>query len=211
MLSKITSLIVIFLLILLIALNCYYSKKNEELTNFKLSRIKEEFKKENGLLSPFDLNTSNIVNSYDKKMLIDPFTAPRNRMENDVISDLNVYQNFNQSTHGKLNNYHVIGVLNLSNKTPDIDKIGPFDQKDIKNNATFDNNVLQLYGRQKYPRGREYEYYTVITSGNQTIKIPLYSKNKQELYDGDELFIKELNKYYIVSKYPTEEIEYIPY
>ena len=45
MLSKITSFIVIFLLILLIALNCYYSKKNEELTNFKISRIKEEFKK----------------------------------------------------------------------------------------------------------------------------------------------------------------------
>ena len=31
------------------------------------------------------------------------------------------------------------------------------------------------------------------------------------LNNSDELFIKELNKYYIVSKYPAEEIEYIPY
>lgn len=211
MLSKIISLIVIILLIFLIALNCYYNKKNEELINLKISKIQNDLKKENGYLTPFFMNSNNIIKNYDKRMLSDPFTAPRSRVENDVISDLNIYQNFNQSTHGKLNDYHIIGVLNLSNKTPDIDKIGPFNQNEIKNNATFHNNILQLYGRQKYPGGREYEYYTVITSGNQTIKIPIFNRNKQELYDGDEIFIKELNKYYIVSKYPTEEIEYIPY
>lgn len=214
MLSKISSLIVIVLLIILIVLNCWCNKKNQELTNLKFSNLKEELQKEksNGLKERINdfFNNRQIVRNYDHRILSDPFKDPRNRMENDIITDLNVYDNFNISTHGKLNDFHVIGVLNLSNEEPMIKNIGPFDQTEIMNNATIYNNVLQLYGRQKYAGGKEYEYYTTITSGNQTLKIPIFNKHKQELYDGDKVFIKELNKHYIVSKYPTEEIEYIP-
>ena len=214
MLSKVTSLLVVVLLIILIVLNCYFTKKQEELTNLKLENIKEEFKKEQeeiGLkpnssfskeLYPFNVKNNFIIKNYDKKILKDYFTAPRNRVENDIINNLDLYDNFNLSTHGKLNDYHIIGILNLSKKSDE--------KTEIENNATEYNNILQLYGRQKYPGGREYEYYTFITSGNQNIKIPINNKNKTELYDGDEVYIKELNKYYIVSKYPMEEIVYIP-
>ncbi len=201
MLSKVTSLLVVVLLIILIVLNCYFTKKQEELTNLKLENIKEEFKKEQELY-PFNVKNNFIIKNYDKKILKDYFTAPRNRVENDVINNLDLYDNFNLSTHGKLNDYHIIGILNLSKKSDE--------KTEIENNATEYNNILQLYGRQKYPGGREYEYYTFITSGNQNIKIPINNKNKTELYDGDEVYIKELNKYYIVSKYPMEEIVYIP-
>lgn len=214
MLSKISSLIVIVLLIILIVLNCWCNKKNQELTNLKFSNLKEELQKEknNGIRERINdfFNNRQIVRNYDHRILSDPFKDPRNRMENDVISDLNVYDNFNISTHGKLNDFHVIGVLNLSNQPSNIEELGPFNQTEVVNNATIYNNVLQLYGRQKYAGGKEYEYYTTITSGNQTLKIPIFNKHKQELYDGDKIFIKELNKHYIVSKYPTEEIEYIP-
>lgn len=214
MLSKVSSLIVIILLVVLIVLNCWCNKKNQELTNLKFSNLKEELQKEksNGLKEKINdfFNNRQIIKNYDHRILSDPFKDPKNRMENDVISDLNVYDNFNISTHGKLNDFHVIGVLNLSNQIPENKEIGPFDQKEIVNNATIYNNVLQLYGRQKYAGSREYEYYTTITSGNQTLKIPIFNKHKQELYDGDKVFIKELNKYYVVSKYPNEEIEYIP-
>ena len=110
------------------------------------------------------------------------------------------------STDGKLNDYHIIGVLNLLTDELQDEKRN----EKIENNAKEYNNILQLYGRQKYPYGNEYEYYTTITSGNQSIKIPIKNKHKKELYDGDKIFIKELNKNYIVKKYPMEEIEYIP-
>lgn len=208
MLSKITSLIIIVLLIVLIVLNCVSTKKQEELTNLKLEKIKNDFYKENnfGEISPFKKIDDVIIKNYDKKMLNDPFTAPRNRVENNTIKDLDLYKNFNMSTHGKLNDYHIIGVLNLLTDQLQDEKRN----EKIENNATEYNNILQLYGRQKYPYGNEYEYYTTITSGNQSIKIPIKNKHKKELYDGDKIFIKELNKNYIVKKYPMEEIEYIP-
>lgn len=215
MLSKISSVLVIILLIILIVLNCWFNKKNEELTNIKFMNLKNEMEKERGNNENNKriqelLNNREIIRNYDKRILTDPFKDPKNRAENNVIADLNIYKNFNQSTQGALNDFHVVGVLNLSNRKNNKKELGPYKMSEFVNNATIYNNILQLYGRQKYRQGKEYEYYTTITSGNQTIKIPIFNKNKQELYDGDEIFIKELNKFYIVSKYPTEEIEYIP-
>lgn len=233
MLSKITSAIIIFLLIFLVFLNCFHNKKINELNE---QRIMNDNQKNQILADNKQLNTEfiadyndykqrikeeterklnkfldhKIIKDYDKKILYDPFKAPRERQENDILTNLGVNKFFNISTHGALNDFHVVGTLMLSKKESEIKDIGPFDQKEIENNATYDNNILQLYGREKYPRGRYFEYYTVITSGNQTLKIPLFNKNHQELYDGDKVFIRELNKYYIVSKYPNEEIEYIP-
>lgn len=206
MLSKITSLIIIVLLIILIILNCVSTMKQEEFTKLKIKHIKEEFEKENNRreIYPFKKSDDFYIKNYDKKMLTDPFTAPRDRIENNTIHDLDLYKNFNLSTHGKLNDFHIIGVLNLLS-TDSHNK-----NNKVENNATEYNNILQLYGRQKYPNGNEYEYYTMITSGNQTIKIPIKNKHKKELYDGDEIFIKELNRTYKVKKYPMEEIEYIP-
>lgn len=219
MLSKIISFIIIVLLVILIILNCVSTIRQEKFTKLKIKNIKEEFEKENNRgeirlkpdssysveeIYPFKKSDDFYIKNYDKKILSDPFTAPRDRVENSVIHDLDLYKNFNLSTHGKLNDYHIIGVLNLLT-TDSQNK-----NNNIENNATEYNNILQLYGRQKYPYGNEYEYYTMITSGNQTIKIPIKNKHKKELYDGDEIFIKELNRKYIVKKYPMEEIEYIP-
>lgn len=222
MLSKITSIIIIVLLIILIVLNCFHNKKANELNELKVKKTENlnNIPLNVDFMKDYENYKSNylydravdrqIIKDYDKSVLYDPFKAPRGRSENDVLFDLGVNNFFNISTHGALNDYHVIGTLLLIDEKPNIDNIGPFNQKEIKNNATIYNNVLQLFGREKYPRGRIYEYYTVITSGNQTLKIPIFNKNHQELYDGDKVFIRELNKYYVVSKYPNEEIEYIP-
>ena len=47
--------------------------------------------------------------------------------------------------------------------------------------------------------------------GNKIIKIVVHNRNRRELYDGDLVFIKELNKWYKVKLDDLDMIEYNPY
>ena len=69
--------------------------------------------------------------------------------------------------------------------------------------------ILQLFGRQKYPQGSQYEYYAIMPITN--IKLHVHNKNRNELFDGDTVFLKELNATYKVTLYKMERLEYNPY
>ena len=47
-----------------------------------------------------------------------------------------------------------------------------------------ENQMYPLYGRQKYPNGSKWEYYT--TMGPYGVKIPVPSRNNDELGNNDE-------------------------
>lgn len=143
-----------------------------------------------------------IVKHYDEEKLFNPFEAPAKRPERIQMG----YQPINKisnnplepyATRGYPDNYHIMGTLTTNN---DIDEYNKLNQ---------DNRILSLFGRQKYPGSNEYEYYTMLSTGNVMTKVNI--DNNKELFNDDEVFIKEINKTYKVNLYKNEEMKYNPF
>jgi hypothetical protein len=74
------------------------------------------------------------------------------------------------------------------------------------------NDTLRfpLYGRPRYPgRTDKYEYYLVDESRNK-LKIPITTKNYNELLDGELINIPELTSVFTVKLYEFEKLRYDP-
>jgi hypothetical protein len=75
---------------------------------------------------------------------------------------------------------------------------------------TSANGQFPIYGRYKDPgRTDRLEYYTINESRN-SIKIPVSTKNYNELYDGDSITVPELNGTFTFKKYENEGLRYNP-
>jgi len=73
-----------------------------------------------------------------------------------------------------------------------------------------DEQRYPLYGRPKYPgRTTKYEYYIIDETRNR-LKIPFKSRNDEELYDGDSIFIDVLGDTFNIKIYDYDNIRYIP-
>lgn len=143
------------------------------------------------------------IKYYDQEKLEDPFEAPAKRPDRIQMgyppimkSSTNPLQPY--PTRGYPDNYHLLGTL-IS-----------IDNNKNYNQLEQDNQIINLFGRQKYPGSSEYEYYTMLSTGNNNTKIPLKDQIR-ELFTDDEVFIKELNKTYKVNLYPNEELKYNPF
>ena len=77
-------------------------------------------------------------------------------------------------------------------------------------NNNDQNKILRLFGRQEYPGSSKYEYYTMVNNGSDQIKLPIYDKRKNELYDGDIVYIRELDSNYKVSMHKYDQPKYYP-
>ena len=53
------------------------------------------------------------------------------------------------------------------------------------------NNVLKLFGRQKWPGSTQYEYYAIKSTAVDQFKVPLYDIKKQ-LFDGDPVSLTKI-------------------
>jgi len=135
------------------------------------------------------------VKEYDYDQISDPLKQPSRRVARHEIPPYYFKKMIDLSTSGYPDNFTQIGTLVLT-----------------KSNGISDNNnkILRLFGRQTYPNSERYEYYTMVNSGNDSIKIPVYSKNKRELYDGDNVHIRELDGTFIVNMYKYDEPKYYP-
>jgi hypothetical protein len=72
------------------------------------------------------------------------------------------------------------------------------------------NERYPLYGRPKYPgRTDKYEYYIIDESRNR-LKIPIKTRNYDEIYDGDDVPIDILNNTYKAKTYEYETMRYNP-
>lgn len=143
------------------------------------------------------------IKYYDQEKLADPFEAPAKRPDRIQMgyppimkSSTNPLQPY--PTRGYPDNYHLLGTLISIDNNKDYNKLEQ------------DNQIINLFGRQKYPGSSEYEYYTMLSTGNNNTKIPLKDQIR-ELFTDDEVFIKELNKTYKVNLYPNEELKYNPF
>jgi hypothetical protein len=72
-----------------------------------------------------------------------------------------------------------------------------------------DNSILELIGKRRYHS--VYRYFTSISMGNKIIKVMVHNRNNTELYSGNTVFIKELNKHYRVEIDNMDMIDYNPY
>ena len=143
------------------------------------------------------------IKYYDQEKLADPFEAPAKRPDRIQMgyppimkSSTNPLQPY--PTRGYPDNYHLLGTLISIDNNKDYNKLKQ------------DNQIINLFGRQKYPGSSEYEYYTMLSTGNNNTKIPLKDQIR-DLFTDDEVFIKELNKTYKVNLYPNEELKYNPF
>ena len=75
---------------------------------------------------------------------------------------------------------------------------------------TGQSGQYPVFGRTKEPRRSDkWEYYLINDSRNR-IKIPFKTKNYNEMYDGDNIYINELNETLIFKKYENESVRYNP-
>lgn len=184
--------IIIFLILFLSLIKSYleYSKsKDLSLLRFLLNKN----------------NNKDIILDYDKRKIYDELEAPAKRPERTQMGYLPVMKKTNNplepyATRGYPDNYHLLGTLQKVNN----------DENTSYNPLTDENKLIKLYGRQKYPGSREYEYYTSLSTGNDMTKIPIKNDNR-ELYNNDIINIPILNSDYQVNMYPNEELKYNPF
>jgi len=131
------------------------------------------------------------IRTYDYNKIYDILEAPVRRDERDQIPAPYLRRMLDIPTRGYPDNFKQIGVL-------------------VKDDTDCCNKIMKLFGRAEFPGSSRYEYYTLVSSGNDVIKIPIYNKNGNELYDGDHIYIKSLNAKYKVELFSYDQPTYLP-
>ena len=138
--------------------------------------------------------TLDIVREYDYSRSFDPLEEPTRRVPRHEIPPIHLKRTIDIPTRGYPDNFTQIGTL--------VKKGDP--------NKNENNKILRLFGRQEYPGSNRYEYYTMVNSGHDAIKIPINTKRRYELFDGDIIRIKELKDKYEVNLHRFDAPKYYP-
>lgn len=137
----------------------------------------------------------NPIIEFDRRKLLDPFIDPSTRPPASQVPSPEIASITNIATQNIYDSYHRIGLLIEENKS--------------ENSTNDDNTILELMGRLLYHNF--YQYFTSITMGNKVIKIDIKRENGQEFFNGDKVFIPELNRHYNVKVDKRDMIYYNPY
>lgn len=137
----------------------------------------------------------NPIIEFDRRKLLDPFIDPSTRPPASQVPTPEIASITNIATQNIYDTYHRVGLLIEENKS--------------ENSTNDDNSILELMGRLLY--SNFYQYFTSITMGNKVIKIDIKRENGQEFFNGDKVFIPELNRHYTVKVDKRDMIYYNPY
>ena len=172
------------------------------------------------------------LHKSDNKLLINKVDLNEEKLLSTPIENNNSNSN-NNNNNNNLNNsnnnnsnidYNKGMPININTRPIDnIEQLGILYKDDIENATKIPGNnsssvILPLFGRSKYRGSNKWIYYTSTDSHN-SVRIPIYHKNKHcnkeigcdELYDGDLVSIPSLNGTFKVNLYEKEGIQYIPY
>lgn len=196
--------IILVILIILTILQLSENNKNvnlsqetiEKLSNTSVREIPDHaLYQSSGILQSFNPVHNNLdaLRNYDYGKIIDPLVEPTRRIARHELPPYYFRRLIDLPTRGYPDNFTQFGILIEEGKK----------EKDS------DNKILRLFGRQEFPGSNRYEYYTAINSGADQIKIPI-NVRQQELYDGDIVFIDELNKKYRVKLHKYDAPKYYP-
>lgn len=136
-------------------------------------------------------SNSEIITEYDIDKIYHPLEEPSRRPSRHYLPMHEFKKNIDRPTRGYPDNFTLIGLL----------------VKIKKNDDKYD--ILKLFGREVFPGSVQWEYYTTIYNEVDPIKIPIETK-KNELYNDDIIFIKELDNKYKISLYKYDAPKYYP-
>ena len=145
---------------------------NEKVENRKTKRRKKKHnkrhnKKHRNTNRTCTFNKHNYLLHRDYSVLNDPLKAPTRRVASHNYTGNMI---LNIPTRGCVDNYQYLG--NLVRRS--------------------DNKLVKLFGRQTYPRSRQYEYYGIVSDqGGNQIKVQI--TNTREIYNGDVVKIPILD------------------
>lgn len=115
-----------------------------------------------------------LIDKRDEESYNNPLKAPFRRNERHVYPT-NIRDYIEYPSRGYPDNFHYIGnlVRKLEDKT----------------------EFVKLFGRQTYPGSHLYEYYGITSDnyGGSQIKFQIKTNNKKQIYDGDDVYIDELD------------------
>jgi hypothetical protein len=165
----------------------------------KIKSIKNEINKQE-FTQPPDQQTqqqtqqqTNPITERDYRIVYDPLAPASQRPPVYVFPPQQIAQYIDIPTRGYPDNYQYVG--NLIRST--------------------DEKVIKLFGRQKYARSDQYEYYGIASDGsNIGIKVPIETVRNQEIYDGDEIDVPYFNVgqgKFKVQLFPDQTFRYNPY
>jgi len=135
-----------------------------------------------------------IIRQYDYSKTFDPLEEPARRVSRYEIPPYHMKRMIDIPSRGYPDNFTQFGIL-IKQGDPD---------------TNSDNRILRLFGRQEFPGSYRYEYYTMLSSGNDQVKIPLDTRAKKELYDGDVIVLDELGEEYRVQLHKFDAPKYYP-
>jgi hypothetical protein len=134
-----------------------------------------------------NVNSSVYYRDIDRSVVYDPLTAPERTYNNTGIVSY-----FNYPTRGLPQSYQQIGYLSRQN----------------------DEKFIQLYGRPTYAGSNLWEYYAGLEQNGYLQKIPIETKNKKELENGDSIKVPGMDVSkgeFIVKLYNYDTPRYNPY
>jgi hypothetical protein len=204
---------ILFILIIIYIFYCIisnykvsYIQSSRDVSKFQ-NKIQSLEKKISDLESTIDNNENinvsttnpvppiNPIIEFDRRKLLDPFIDPSTRPPASQVPTPEIASITNIATQNIYDSYHRVGLLIEENKS--------------ENSTNDDNSILELMGRLLYHNF--YQYFTSITMGNKVIKIDIKRENGQEFFNGDKVFIPELNRHYTVKVDKRDMIYYNPY
>jgi hypothetical protein len=204
---------ILFILVIIYIFYCIisnykvsYVQSSRDVSKFQ-NKIQSLEKKISDLESSIDNNENinvsttnpvppiNPIIEFDRRKLLDPFIDPSTRPPASQVPTPEIASITNIATQNIYDSYHRVGLLIEENKS--------------ENSTNDDNSILELMGRLLYHNF--YQYFTSITMGNKVIKIDIKRENGQEFFNGDKVFIPELNRHYIVKVDKRDMIYYNPY
>ncbi len=152
---------------------------------------------------PVPTMADDLLTMYDRKTTFDPLYEPTRRPPRHVIMPILGNPYFNYPTRGFTDTYSLKGYLVKENNNHN-------NTEDHKGKNS-DNQILKLFGREKFPNSTEYEYFVSINTGfDDKIKYFLERQTK-ELYDGDNVYIDILQSKYRVKLLKDKSMVYNPY
>jgi len=204
---------ILFILVIIYIFYCIisnykvsYVQSSRDVSKFQ-NKIQSLEKKINDLESTIDNNENinvsttnqtpqiNPIIEFDRRKLLDPFIDPSTRPPASQVPTPEIASITNIATQNIYDSYHRVGLLIEENKS--------------ENSTNDDNSILELMGRLLYHNF--YQYFTSITMGNKVIKIDIKRENGQEFFNGDKVFVPELNRHYTVKIDKRDMIYYNPY
>jgi len=168
------------------------SQYNQIISQHPLSQVNENKQKLDIINDNDFIETRKILEYRDAQVKYNDFKPPERRVPEYLYPIREVKQIINIPSRGYPDNYQLMGVL-------------------LRENT---ETAFNLFGRQKYPGSNQYEYYAQGNMQYNNVKIPIQSKGKRELNDGDEVRIPgtdESKGLFKVKLYELDVPRYNPY